>query len=238
MKRFVAILVTFFAIALGAVIAAPAPALAHDEIVATTPTADSSVAPGEIKVSVTFNEPVMNVGDSQGLEIQVTAPDGTATMLPCPSADGVNLWAAYEATDLGTYVVDWRSVSSDGHANSGTFNFEVADGAAAAEAPDAPMPCARTLSAGEGLGSGDGTDVGATPMAVAETAETPAAQAASSGSKLDPMVGLGFGIGLFVVLSVLGALAAEMQKRRRAAKEADKKLKAEVEANPDLLRGI
>jgi methionine-rich copper-binding protein CopC len=236
MKRFVAVLVTFFAIAFGAVIAAPTAALAHDEIAATTPTADSSVAPGEIKVSVTFNEPVMNVGDSQGLEIQVTAPDGTATMLPCPTADGPTLWAAYEATDLGTYVVDWRSVSSDGHANSGTFNFEVADGAAAAEAPDAPMPCARTLGAGEGVGNG--SEVTQTPMAVAETAETPAAEAASSGSKLDPMVGLGFGIGLFVVLSVLGALAAEMQKRRRAAKEADKKLKAEVEANPDLLRGL
>ena len=238
MKRFVAVSVTVIALAMSTFVVAPTAAFAHDEIVATSPVADSSVAPGEIKVSVTFNEPVMNVGDGAGLEIQVTAPDGTASMLPCPTADGTTLWASYEATDAGTYVVDWRSVSSDGHANSDTFKFEVAEGAAAAEAPDAPMPCARTLS----LGSG------ATPMPAEATSETtgaetsvgatPVAEAASGGSSFNSFAGLGIGIGLFVLLSILGAVAAEMQKRRRASKEALKKLKAEVEGNPELLRGL
>ena len=230
MKRNLGLVLALLAVAFGSIVATPTVALAHDEIVSTSPAADSTVAPGEIKVSVTFNEPVMNVGDGQGLEIQVTAPDGTATLLPCPSADGDTLWSAFDAAATGTYVVDWRSVSSDGHANSNTFKFEVADGAAAAEAPDAPMPCAKTL--------GSGVDATQTPMPADATGETPAATDSSSGSKLDPIVGLGIGMGLLVVLSLIGALVAEAQKRRRASKAALKALKAEIEANPDMLRGL
>ena len=236
MKRFVGLAATLLTLMFGSALAAPTAAFAHDQIVATTPADSEKVAAGTLKVSITFNEPVMNIGDGQGLEIQVTAPDGTATVLPCPGVDGPTLWGAYDAQATGTYAVDWRSVSSDGHANSGTFSFEVADGAPAGTAPDAPMPCARNVGASQ---SGEPTATPtATDVAILASSSSSESPAASSGSKLDPMVGLGIGIGLFVVLSILGALAAELQKRRRARKAELKKLKAEVEANPDLLRDL
>jgi hypothetical protein len=86
------------------------------------------------------------------------------------------------------------------------------------------------------MSANSAADSGATPAASSAGSQT--AAPASSGSKLDPLAGLGIGIGLLIVLSVLGALAAEVQKRRRASKVAQKKLKAEIEANPDLLRDL
>jgi methionine-rich copper-binding protein CopC len=237
MKRLLGIFLTVLAVTLGSSLGATSPALAHDEIISTTPAADASVAPGQIKVSITFNEPAMQMGNHEGIEIQVTAPDGTAAVLPCLVVDGATIWAVDDAKAEGTYAVDWRSVSNDGHANSGTFNFEVAAGAALGEAAQVAPDCVSTDNA---AGASPAGTADATPMAANEASLLAADSVAApaSGSKLDPLVGLGIGVGLLIVLSVLGALAAELQKRRRASKAALKKLKAEVEANPDMLRGL
>jgi methionine-rich copper-binding protein CopC len=214
------------------VLGASTSALAHDEIVGTTPSAGSQVAPGTLKVSVTFGEAVMDVGNGDGLDIQVTSPDGVAASLPCLNVDGDSIWAALDATQVGTYQVDWRSVSSDGHANADTFTFEVAEGAAAGEspAPDAICPVAYTSHEPEPTAT-------ATDVAVLSSGN-PTTGSGDSGSKLDPLTGLGFGIALFVGLSLIGIAVSELQKRARARKEALKSLKAEVEANPDLLRDL
>lgn len=226
MKRTLSFAITLLAVAFGSVIATPSAALAHDEIIGTSPAADASVAPAaQLMVSVTFNEPAMKMGNNEGIEIQVTAPDGSKNVLPCLTVDGPKIWAVANAAAEGTYVVDWRSVSNDGHANSGTFNFSVAAGAPAGESSPSLADC---------MAAGDSAKSAADPSASASGA----ASSNSSGSKLDPIFGLVIGIGLLVVLSLLGAIAAEVQKRRRASKEATKKLKAEIEANPDMLRGL
>jgi len=230
MKRFVGIVLTGLALTLGIAIATPTAALAHDEIVATTPAADAKIAPGIIKISVTFNEDVMNIPPHQGLGIQVHFAGGSSQVLDCLEVSGAELSGVVDATETGEYTVNWRSVSSDGHANSGTFNFTVAAGAKAGPAPAADSTCLAQLKAA--------TSVNPSPTEQDFTTATPTATASDTGSKLDPIVGLGLGVGLFVVLSILGALAAELQKRRRARKAELKKLKAEVEANPEMLRDL
>lgn len=243
MKRFISVAAAAFILASSITLGSATSASAHDEIIATTPTADANVAPGQVKVSITFNEPVMQMGNNEGIEIQVTGPDGSATVLPCLMVDGATIWALDDTKTEGTYVVDWRSVSNDGHANSGSFNFVVAAGAspAGASAAEASQVAPDCVSSATIAGASPESIADATPMAANEASQMAAdsvAAPASGGSKLDPLVGLGIGIGLLIVLSVLGALAAELQKRRRASKAAQKKLKAEIEANPDLLRDL
>ncbi|MEO0025112.1 MAG: hypothetical protein RL196_1553 [Actinomycetota bacterium] len=232
MKRFSSILLATAALAASMVLGASTSALAHDEIVGTTPSAGSQVAPGTLKVSVTFGEAVMDVGNGDGLEIQVTSPDGVAASLPCLTVDGDSIWAALDATQVGTYQVDWRSVSSDGHANADTFTFEVAEGAAAGEAPAPDAICPVALTSNEPEPTATATDVAVL------TSGNPTTGSGDSGSKLDPLTGLGFGIGLFIGLSLIGIAVSELQKRARARKAALKELQAEVEANPDLLRDL
>jgi len=227
MKRFLGFVMTGLALTIGLAFSAPTAAFAHDEVSSTAPVADSEIAPGIVKVSVTFGEDIMDIPPHQGLGIRVAFPGGSSQTLECIDVNGVELAGAINATETGTYTVDWRSVSSDGHENSGTFNFKVAEGAAAGEAPDAKSTCLAELNA---LYTPEATTT--------ELDLTKAPKQADGGSKLDPIVGLGIGVGLFVVLSVLGAFAAELQKRRRARKEELKKLKAEVEANPDMLRDL
>jgi len=227
MKRFISAVVAALTLAFSATIITANTAFAHDEIVSTTPVADSKVAPGELKLAVVFNEDVMNIPPHQGVSFSVTDPNGEPTLLDCVEINGAEINSAFLAETTGTYTIDWRSVSNDGHANSGTYSFEVADGAKAGEAPAPDSACAAKAIAA----TSDATEKDLTTY-------TPTAAATDSGSKLDPIAGLGMGIGLFVVLSVLGALAAELQKRRRARKAELKKLKAEVEANPYMLRDI
>jgi methionine-rich copper-binding protein CopC len=116
------------ALAAAAFTFAPMPAFAHDEVVSTSPAADSSVAAGPLTVSVTFNEDIMQMQDNSGEVIEVTGPDGTDAATwsnGCVSVSG-----ATESTDVdldapGLYTVNWRSVSNDGHANEGSFTFTV-----------------------------------------------------------------------------------------------------------------
>ena len=236
MKRFVASALTILTLAFSAAIYAPLAASAHDEIVSTTPAADSKVSAGQLKISVTFNEDVMDIPPHQGLAFEVTTPGGSKSVLECLDVNGVELAGIFNANETGEYTVNWRSVSSDGHPNAGTFNFKVTADAPAGDAPAPDSTCAAELAAA----SATPTDNGELDLTTAPATATDASGGTSndSGTKLDPLSGLLYGIGLFVVLSVLGAFAAEMQKRRRARQAELKKLKAEVEANPDLLRDL
>jgi len=222
MKRFLSIAIATFAIASSLTLASATSAFAHDEIISTTPAADSQVAPGQAKVSITFNEPVMDAGSGEGLAIQVTDPDGNVIETPCLSIVDNSIEVAIDAASTGGYSVNWRAVSSDGHPNSGTFAFTVADGAASPEAPTVGANCT-------------GGMVGATPEAFSAEAPEQAITAANERSLsadaaaessvaggsaakqlVDPLSGLGIGIGLFVLVTIGGWVVIETQKRSRA----------------------
>jgi hypothetical protein len=229
MKRFLSLSIAGFALASSLTFVSATSASAHDEILSTTPSADSQVAPGQLKVAVTFNEPVMDAGDGAGLAIQVTGPDGGIVESQCLSISGTSLSAGIDASAAGDYSVDWRAVSSDGHANSGTFAFTVADGAEVGEAPAADASCLNVAAEATPMPLGAEapeeptlTSVDPADETMVEGTLTPetfkpvsAGGAEGQNQPLDPLVGLGIGIALFVGLSLIGIAVFELQKRAR-----------------------
>jgi methionine-rich copper-binding protein CopC len=98
-------------------------AMAHDEVIATTPADGSSVVAGEINVTVTFSEDVMKVADNAGIAIAVTAPDGNVLTHNCLGVDGAVISSTIDIDQPGKYQVEWQSVSADGHPSTGKFAF-------------------------------------------------------------------------------------------------------------------
>lgn len=105
--------------------------LAHVELTASTPaTGSETKAPKAI--TLTFNEPVNQA--SAAASIVMTAMPGMPNhgeMLMRNftsnwSADGKTLTLSLkQALPKGTYEVRWQAAAADGHAISGTVNFEV-----------------------------------------------------------------------------------------------------------------
>lgn len=113
----------FAAAALVAAITAPAPAaLAHARLVSSTPTADASV-PTPAVISLTFSDRMVPAFST----FEVANRTGGAIPLRITvSGDGKTI-SGRPARPLpaGTYTVDWRIASRDGHRMTGAFNFTV-----------------------------------------------------------------------------------------------------------------
>ncbi|WP_166426672.1 copper resistance CopC family protein [Labedella populi] len=113
------------ATALGIVLAATtaiAPASAHDELVASTPTAGETLDPAPSEITLTYSDNVLEVG----IEVSVTDAGGAEYVADEPVVDGSTVTVALDS-DMpgGSYQADWRVVSSDGHPISGTIPFTV-----------------------------------------------------------------------------------------------------------------
>ncbi|MEY4366835.1 MAG: hypothetical protein RLZ28_250 [Actinomycetota bacterium] len=214
MKRFVSLAFAALSLASSLTLISATSASAHDEIISTTPAADSQVAPGSVKLAVAFNEAIMDAGDGAGLAIEVTGPDGGILETQCLSVSEATLSAGLDASATGDYTVNWRAVSSDGHPNSGTFAFTVAEGAEAAEAPAADANCLGTMADAKPmlLGAEEPEPI----TAINETSDNEGGEADDTKQSLDPLAGLGIGLGLFVGLSLIGIAVFELQKRARA----------------------
>lgn len=206
MKKFLAPL--FAALALVFSIAVPAaPAAAHDEVTGTYPEANSTVEAGTFAVSVTFNEDVMQVADNAGIAIAITGPDGATEPTACLSVDGPQISSLFSLDKAGDYTVDWRSVSNDGHPNSGTFKFTLTNTSSfVAEAPDLACDSARTAIGG------------VTPMPLIAPAPVAYDDAAKSDSNSSlTWIGLGIGAGLIILGSVFGAIRLRAKERKQEA---------------------
>lgn len=120
-----AVLVAAGALVLGV----PSTALAHDGLVSTSPTAGSTVAEAPDSLDLTFaGEPL-----PLGTLVAVTGPDGAPVSSGDAEIRGTTVVQPIDdAAEAGTYRVEWRSTSSDGHPLSGTFDFTVMEKAAPA----------------------------------------------------------------------------------------------------------
>ncbi|ATG53140.1 copper resistance protein CopC [Brachybacterium vulturis] len=117
-------------------LALPAPAQAHDTLLSTDPADGSTLETSPEAVVFTFSSdildvsPLVRVSDESGEQVAeitptVEGPTATAT-LPEPLA-------------AGTYDIQWRVVSGDGHPIEGTLTLTVEQGPAPEEdAPAAP----------------------------------------------------------------------------------------------------
>lgn len=148
-------------------------ASAHDSIVSTDP-AEGSTTGSVSTLTISFSGDLIG-GDGAEI-IQVKGPDGAYYETACPTLSGTDMSSPVALGPAGTYEVDWRAVSSDGHPVSGSYDFTYApEGSASPAASGSPKPVC-----------GD---------AAAPTSDT-SAPAANPG---DPGVWIGLGIGLVAV---------------------------------------
>ena len=97
-------------------------ALAHSKAEQTTPANEATVAEVDA-IEMRFDDPMRVTA------ITMTGPDGEVDVERETGMDAVTEFRAIPPIDLpiGTYTVDWRGLSADGHPMQGTFGFTVAD---------------------------------------------------------------------------------------------------------------
>lgn len=185
----------------GALALAPAAAAsAHDYVVDTSPASGAVQTAPLPKVTVTFNDRVLDLtGTGSSAILQVTSA-GRHFETACPTILDRTVSAPVSLGAAGAYTVDWQIVSADGHTVSGSYGFQYQPAAGAAPA-----------SAGT---AGSACGVRATPGALAPTASTPVPTAPSSagGSALPLVIGIGIGI---VILALIGVLIVILTARRK-----------------------
>lgn len=181
--------------ALAAVVAAGAllllgagPASAHDEVVATTPAAQASVPapPAAFELELTSPPQVL------GTEVRVTGPDGDVVSEGEPEVLGTTVRQPLAGgLPAGTYAVDWRVTSGDGHPVTGSSAFTVDRGAA--------PPSSAAAVPGEAAGSRT------SQPAVDETSASTPADTSSSTALL--------GGGALVVLAAAGLVVWRLRRQ-------------------------
>jgi len=124
----------------GALVGTAAPASAHDVLASTTPADGATVARTPDTVVLTFQEPALAVGT----KVVVTGPDGPVQDGAPKLVGSTVRQALASGSPAGTYRVQYRVTSDDGHAVSGTFSFRSKDAGAA---PSATATALATTSA-------------------------------------------------------------------------------------------
>lgn len=100
------------------------PALAHAELLSTDPAAGAVLASAPDVVTLTFSEPIdiglgsVRLFDGTGDSIDVAAAEH-------PDGNSSEVRVDLPALGNGSFVVDWRVVSADGHPIQGAFTFQV-----------------------------------------------------------------------------------------------------------------
>ena len=139
-----------------------APAVAHDELVSTSPADGTTVSSAPAEVLLVFGEPPVALGS----EVQVLGPDGANVSAGALVLDGSTVRQALRAErPQGAYRVQWRVTSDDGHTVTGEFTFTAAAAAAAAA-----VATAAPGTAAPGGAAATQTLAPATPGSVADDA--------------------------------------------------------------------
>jgi copper resistance protein C len=112
-------------------------AWAHDVLVGTGPTRDSTVVMAPSNVTLEFSD----APQALGTQIVVAGPDRAVVSQGAPEQDGTTVSQLLDdGLPAGRYTVEWRVTSADGHPLSGTFDFAVAQDAPTADAPASAGP--------------------------------------------------------------------------------------------------
>jgi copper resistance protein C len=180
-------------LALGGVLGSATTASAHDKLQSTNPAQGSAVATPPAAITLTFNQPVFEIGG----RVQVVGPGGDVAQGQPVFENRVVRQAIRPDAPAGRYTVEWQVTSSDGHPIAGTWRFTVAN-AAATTAPATPAADAPT---------------GSEPPPATPTAVSPAASEDSGGST--GMV-VAVTAAAAVVLLLAAAAVAWTSRRRRA----------------------
>ena len=127
-------LLSVFALVCSSVLIPTSTALAHTEIVSTSPAANADVNVSQESISITFSEPPLIAGAA----IVVMNEAGDILDSPTPTLAGATLSIPWP-TDLtpGEVLVTWRATAADGHVVRNEFNFKYTAAAESGVAPSA-----------------------------------------------------------------------------------------------------
>lgn len=116
------------------------PAAAHAARIASDPAENASLSQAPARVVATFNEEMQ----SEFAAMTVVGPDGNLWSEGEPQVDGAVVSVAVRPLGpAGTYTVNYRATSADGHVVSGSWSFQLTvagSGSAGPAADAAPAP--------------------------------------------------------------------------------------------------
>ncbi len=202
------------AVALGLVLGAAAPAVAHNYIVESTPTEGETYTELPEFWFITTNENLLDLGgEGQGFAMLVTDEDGAFYGDSCLTVQGPTLSMPAALGAAGDYTLTYQFVSADGHSLSGEIPFTwqpPADFEPHVGLDAAPV-CGETASAPAPAPS-------ATPTAEPEPTTEPSATAESEQPADDSgavLWILGIVLALIVIGGIIAAVAANAKARAR-----------------------
>jgi len=162
-KRLLSVLALVGASVLGPI----STALAHTDIVSTSPAAQADVNVSQESISITFSEPPL----VDGAAIVVMNEAGDILDSPAPTLAGATLSIPWPI-DLtpGEVLVTWRATADDGHVLSDEFSFKYTAAAESGVAPSALPADAGTGTPEPMMSALDTPITTALPLAEDETA--------------------------------------------------------------------
>lgn len=100
-------------------------ASAHTSVVKTDPTYKTTMTEMVDHITIEFTDNLMILGDKDVNTIAVTAPDGSEVTISSLSVIQNSITAQLPQADYadGTYLVNYRVVSADGHPVSGSYEL-------------------------------------------------------------------------------------------------------------------
>ncbi|BBY81379.1 copper resistance protein CopC [Mycolicibacterium pulveris] len=121
MKHVLAAALLLFGLTTGALVGAQ-DASAHATRIATDPAENAELTEAPTTVSATFNEAMQ----PQFAAMTVVGPDGNLWSTGEPTVEGAVLSVGVRPLGpAGTYTVNYRATSADGHVVSGSWSFEL-----------------------------------------------------------------------------------------------------------------
>jgi len=105
-----------------ALILAPRLALAHAHLESSTPSANATVAAGNVAIELRFNSRVD--GQRSMLGIEVAGGSGQANLVH-EAQRSENTLNAHANLRPGNYVIQWQALAPDGHITRGEIPFTV-----------------------------------------------------------------------------------------------------------------
>ncbi|MDN5821419.1 MAG: copper resistance protein CopC [Brachybacterium sp.] len=198
------------ALLFAAMLALPAPAQAHDTLLSTDPADGSTLETSPESVVFTFSSEILDVSPL----VRVSDESGDEVAEITPTVDGPTATATLpEPLPAGTYDIQWRVVSGDGHPIEGTLTLTVEQDPATEEGP--------TMTASDGGGEGmEGTEESPQELPTATAGveaqgEAEATAETAESSEQDGGLSMPVLVGILAVIVLAVAVAGYVIVRRR-----------------------
>jgi len=118
--------ITLFLATSGLFLLSTTPALAHNELIETTPAGGETVQAGLISITLSFSEEPLDLGFGEGNLIAIAdAATGEQLGAACAEIYGNDLTTTVDIAKAGEYKILYKTASDDGHTATGDFLITV-----------------------------------------------------------------------------------------------------------------